>query len=197
MPVEPLKGFPPLSRRIFESSDISERAPCCPQCSENYEKEAAKLTTVHKSFTEASLPPWLQNAKLNTSDASQVCLIPFYLSNLRNFFCSWILISTLYFHHRDLSPSRESKNCRGNGGIYVCIFIPTSTLAERLHQRSLWQACIVRTFSRHHRSTLRCREQSHCTSTPIKLLIALQEVLWGPILFLDEKGPFVKIKLET
>ncbi|XP_047940111.1 protein SUPPRESSOR OF MAX2 1-like [Salvia hispanica] len=71
MPVEPLKGLPPLSRRIFESSNSSERAPCCPQCSENYEKEAAKLTTVHKSFTEASLPPWLQNAKLNTSDASQ------------------------------------------------------------------------------------------------------------------------------
>ncbi|KAL1553845.1 protein SUPPRESSOR OF MAX2 1-like [Salvia divinorum] len=51
MPVEPLKGLP--------------------QCSENYEKEAAKLTTVHKSFSEASLPQWLQNAKLNTSDASQ------------------------------------------------------------------------------------------------------------------------------
>lgn len=83
-PVEPLnllKGLPTplpaLSGRASENSDPSERAACCPLCLENYEKEVAKLTTIHKSFSEAtsepSLPQWLQNAKLNTSDASQVC----------------------------------------------------------------------------------------------------------------------------
>ncbi|KAL1563545.1 protein SUPPRESSOR OF MAX2 1-like [Salvia divinorum] len=68
----PMKDIPPLSGRVFEKSDPSGGAPCCPQCWENYEKEAAKLTTVHKLFSEtASLPQWLQNDKPNTSDASQ------------------------------------------------------------------------------------------------------------------------------
>ncbi|KAG6424256.1 hypothetical protein SASPL_114671 [Salvia splendens] len=67
-----LEGVSPLSRRVFEMPDPSERAPYCSRCSENYEKEAAKLTTVHKSFSEtAPLPQWLRNTKLNTGDASQ------------------------------------------------------------------------------------------------------------------------------
>ncbi|KAH6772284.1 hypothetical protein C2S51_010688 [Perilla frutescens var. frutescens] len=83
-PLNPLKGLPiPLSalnRPVSENSDPSEKMAYCPQCSENYEKEVAKLTLIHKSFSEAtsetsqpSLPQWLQNAKVNTADASQVC----------------------------------------------------------------------------------------------------------------------------
>ncbi|KAG6421226.1 hypothetical protein SASPL_117776 [Salvia splendens] len=64
----PLEGVSPLSRRVFEKPDPSERAPYCCQCSENYEKEAARLTSVHKSFSEtAPLPQWLCNTKFNTS----------------------------------------------------------------------------------------------------------------------------------
>lgn len=83
-PVEPLNllrslptPLPALSVRSSEKSDHSERAAYCPQCSENYKKELAKLTTIHKSFSEATsetpLPQWLQKAKLNATDASQVC----------------------------------------------------------------------------------------------------------------------------
>ncbi|XP_057767252.1 protein SUPPRESSOR OF MAX2 1-like [Salvia miltiorrhiza] len=71
----PVEGVPPVGRRVSESSDPSERAPCCPRCSENYDKEAAKLRTLHSSFSEASpeasLPLWLQNAKLNTNQSKQ------------------------------------------------------------------------------------------------------------------------------
>ncbi|XP_047947493.1 protein SUPPRESSOR OF MAX2 1-like [Salvia hispanica] len=68
----PLESVSPLSRCVFEMPDPLERAPYCSRCSENYEKEAAKLTTVHKSFSEtAHLPQWLRNTKLNTGDASQ------------------------------------------------------------------------------------------------------------------------------
>lgn len=80
-PLNLLKGVPTphpaLSGRASENSDPSERAACCPQCLENYEKEVVKLTTIHKSFSEStsepSLPQWLQNAKVKTTDASQVC----------------------------------------------------------------------------------------------------------------------------
>lgn len=75
-PLNPLKGLPTLlpalSRPVSENSDPSESSACCPQCWENYEKEVAKLTMIHKSFSEAtsetSLPQWLQNAKVNTTD---------------------------------------------------------------------------------------------------------------------------------
>ncbi|KAH6819266.1 Double Clp-N motif-containing P-loop nucleoside triphosphate hydrolases superfamily protein [Perilla frutescens var. frutescens] len=81
-PLNPLKGLPiPLSalnRPVSENSDPSEKMAYCPQCSENYEKEVAKLVMIHKSFSEAtseksqpSLPQWLQNAKVNTADTSQ------------------------------------------------------------------------------------------------------------------------------
>ncbi|CAA2989734.1 Hypothetical predicted protein [Olea europaea subsp. europaea] len=81
-PVENLKPLnsvstlhPPLTRRVSENLDLSQRNSFCPQCSDNYEKELAKLVAVEKSFTEAkqevnrpSLPLWLKNAKLQSSD---------------------------------------------------------------------------------------------------------------------------------
>lgn len=87
-PLNPLKAVPTpvlaITRR--ENLDPAERTTFfCPQCSENYEKELAKLTAIQMSFSEAtleasqpSLPLWLRNAKLNTIDAkiadlSQVC----------------------------------------------------------------------------------------------------------------------------
>ncbi|KAL8468847.1 hypothetical protein ACS0TY_031884 [Phlomoides rotata] len=64
-PLRPAPTPPPPP----ENFDLVERAPFCPQCWENYEKEVAKLAAIQKSFSEASLPQWLQNAKLNTADA--------------------------------------------------------------------------------------------------------------------------------
>lgn len=130
----PLEGVSPLSRRIFEKPDPSERAPYCSRCSENYEKEAAKLTSVHKSFSEtAPLPQWLRN--------TSVCFFPFCLSS---------------FEHRNLTKcfnsSRGFQNCRGNGGTYVCIFIQTSMLAYR----SLWRALVIPARSHDRRSTFPC-----------------------------------------
>ncbi|CAI9782983.1 unnamed protein product [Fraxinus pennsylvanica] len=82
-PVEnlsPLKSVPTphpsLTRRVSENVDLSRRTSFCPQCSDNYEKELAKLVAIEKSFKEAkeeairpSLPLWLKNAKLQSSDA--------------------------------------------------------------------------------------------------------------------------------
>lgn len=77
-PVWPVPTPPPA---ITENFDPVERSPFCPQCCENYERERAKLTAIQKSFSEASLPQWLQNAKLNagdnkTEDQSKVCSVP-------------------------------------------------------------------------------------------------------------------------
>ncbi|KAK6151480.1 hypothetical protein DH2020_014115 [Rehmannia glutinosa] len=60
-----------LTRRVCGNVDPAQRTTFCPQCSENYEKELEKLAAIEKSFNEAqpSLPQWLQNAKLNTTDA--------------------------------------------------------------------------------------------------------------------------------
>ncbi|XP_057786450.1 protein SUPPRESSOR OF MAX2 1 [Salvia miltiorrhiza] len=81
-PVEslnPLKTItsplPALTKCVLENSGTAQRSSLCPKCSENYEKEQAKLAAIEKSFSEAkqdtqpSLPAWLQNAKLNTADA--------------------------------------------------------------------------------------------------------------------------------
>ncbi|CAI9761063.1 unnamed protein product [Fraxinus pennsylvanica] len=82
-PVEnlnPLKSVPTppptLTRRVSENLDIAQRNSFCPQCSDNYEKELAKLVAIEKTFSEAkqesnrpSLPLWLKNAKLQSSDA--------------------------------------------------------------------------------------------------------------------------------
>ncbi|KAI3446671.1 hypothetical protein Pfo_003336 [Paulownia fortunei] len=81
-PVEPLNQLkavptlPALTRRVSENLDPAQGTTFCPQCSENYEKELAKLTAIEKSFSKAnqeatqpSLPQWLQNAKLNATDA--------------------------------------------------------------------------------------------------------------------------------
>ncbi|KAL3643112.1 hypothetical protein CASFOL_013927 [Castilleja foliolosa] len=68
--------LPALTNRISENSDPAQKPTFCPQCSENYEKELAKIAAIEKSLSEAkqdptrpSLPQWLQNAKLNSSDA--------------------------------------------------------------------------------------------------------------------------------
>ncbi|KAG6430874.1 hypothetical protein SASPL_108947 [Salvia splendens] len=67
--------LPALTRGLFENSGAAQRLSICPKCSENCEKEQAKLAAIEKSFSEAkqdtlpSLPAWLQNAKLNAVDA--------------------------------------------------------------------------------------------------------------------------------
>ncbi|PIN14734.1 Chaperone HSP104 [Handroanthus impetiginosus] len=68
--------LPTLTKRVSENLDPAQRSTFCPQCSENYEKELAKLAAIEKSFSEAkqestqpSLPRWLQNAKLSSADA--------------------------------------------------------------------------------------------------------------------------------
>ncbi|KAL8488778.1 hypothetical protein ACS0TY_024908 [Phlomoides rotata] len=69
--------LPNLARHISENLDTAQKSTICPQCSENYAKELTKLAAIEKSFSEAkqqtarpSLPQWLQNAKLNTTDAN-------------------------------------------------------------------------------------------------------------------------------
>ncbi|KAG8372436.1 hypothetical protein BUALT_Bualt12G0065900 [Buddleja alternifolia] len=69
--------LPALTRRLSEDSDSNQNSTFCPRCSENYEKELARLAAIEKSFSESkqeanrpSLPQWLQNAK-QTTDQSQ------------------------------------------------------------------------------------------------------------------------------
>ncbi|KAK4431930.1 protein SUPPRESSOR OF MAX2 1 [Sesamum alatum] len=80
-PLSPLKAVPSplpgLVSRVTENLDPAPRTSFCPQCSENYEKELARLAAIEKSFSEAkqdatrpSLPQWLQSAKLDTTDAN-------------------------------------------------------------------------------------------------------------------------------
>ena len=67
--------LPALTRGLFENPGATQLLSICPKCSENCEKEQAKLAAIEKSFSEAkqdtvpSLPAWLQNAKLNAVDA--------------------------------------------------------------------------------------------------------------------------------
>lgn len=67
--------LPALTKCVLENSGTAPRSSLCPKCLENYDKEQAKLAAIEKSFSEAkqdsqpSLPAWLQNAKLNTTDA--------------------------------------------------------------------------------------------------------------------------------
>ncbi|XP_010278065.1 PREDICTED: protein SUPPRESSOR OF MAX2 1-like [Nelumbo nucifera] len=82
----PLKSFPiaatALQRRPpSENMDPAQRTACCPQCMNNYEQELAKLVAkeVDKSASDAKteaawtpLPQWLQNAKPNLKDQSQL-----------------------------------------------------------------------------------------------------------------------------
>ncbi|KAK2985284.1 hypothetical protein RJ640_009797 [Escallonia rubra] len=80
--LNPMKSFtPPMTsmlRRVSENLDPARRTTCCPQCSKNYEQELAKLAAEEPEKspseikTEASRPPlplWLQNAKVQSSDA--------------------------------------------------------------------------------------------------------------------------------
>lgn len=87
-PMEPLTPLRP--------PENFERTPFCSQCCENYEKEAAKLSAIQKSFSEASLPQWLQKAKLiATDDHSQVCSVPMQSCSI----ASKLLIETdVVFH---------------------------------------------------------------------------------------------------
>nr|DAD45601.1 TPA_asm: hypothetical protein HUJ06_003831 [Nelumbo nucifera] len=90
----PLKSFPTatttLQRRPpSENMDPAQRTSCCPQCMENYEQELAKLVAkeVDKSSSEAKpekpqapLPQWLQNARANIKDQSEVHAIEFQIN---------------------------------------------------------------------------------------------------------------------
>ncbi|XAR66685.1 hypothetical protein NMG60_11012996 [Bertholletia excelsa] len=70
----PLKSLPTatnsLPRRVSENLDPSRRMSCCPQCTESYEQELAKLVAkeYEKSSSESKLPQWLQNAKVCNDD---------------------------------------------------------------------------------------------------------------------------------
>ncbi|KAI8565787.1 hypothetical protein RHMOL_Rhmol03G0288800 [Rhododendron molle] len=72
----PLKSFPStttdLLNHVRENLDPTGRIGCCPQCTQNYERELAKLVAkeYENSSSEAKsdapqppLPPWMQNAK--------------------------------------------------------------------------------------------------------------------------------------
>ncbi|XP_075489785.1 protein SUPPRESSOR OF MAX2 1A-like [Primulina tabacum] len=78
--LNPLKAtttpLPALTRRLSENLDTTPQTAFCSQCSENYEKELAKLAAIEKSFAEAkqdatkpSLPQWLRNVELDSTDA--------------------------------------------------------------------------------------------------------------------------------
>ncbi|XP_009368459.2 protein SUPPRESSOR OF MAX2 1 [Pyrus x bretschneideri] len=79
--LSPMKGFPstsiPQPRLLSENSDPARRETCCPQCTESYEQELAKLVAKESgkssSESEAAQPPlpqWLQNAKPRDVHAS-------------------------------------------------------------------------------------------------------------------------------
>lgn len=79
----------PLLRRVSENSAPTRKISCCPQCTENYEQELAKLVAkeyeksssgVKSEAAQPPLPQWLKSAKiLNTDtkslDRSEVCLV--------------------------------------------------------------------------------------------------------------------------
>lgn len=88
--LSPLKNFPTatnaLPRRLSENLDPSRRMSCCPECSQNYEQELAKLVVKEsdKSSSEAKppLPQWLQNARPNnnaSTDLRQVLLVVLFI----------------------------------------------------------------------------------------------------------------------
>ncbi|GMH23275.1 hypothetical protein Nepgr_025118 [Nepenthes gracilis] len=68
---------PTLIKSVPRSPSLSQRLSCCPQCSENFELELAKLkseqedksTSEFKSdATQQLLPLWLRNAKVHNAD---------------------------------------------------------------------------------------------------------------------------------
>ncbi|KAH9611348.1 hypothetical protein KSS87_001972 [Heliosperma pusillum] len=80
--LSPMKGFTmpasPLTRRVSENLDPLRRFLCCPQCTENYGQELAKIeaeeldkasSEVKPDANRPTLPPWLQNAKMHADDA--------------------------------------------------------------------------------------------------------------------------------
>ncbi|XP_073154287.1 protein SUPPRESSOR OF MAX2 1A [Henckelia pumila] len=78
--LNPLKAtptpLPALTRRVSENLDTTQQIAFCSRCSENYEKELAKLAAIEKSFSEAtedatkpSLPQWLRNVEVDSTDA--------------------------------------------------------------------------------------------------------------------------------
>ena len=83
--LSPMKGFPmpapSFTGRVSENLDPSRRFGCCPQCTEKYEQELAKLiagqtekqcSEVKSDGTRQLLPPWLQTAKSSNNDTVQV-----------------------------------------------------------------------------------------------------------------------------
>ena len=86
--LSPLKSFAtsatPAPRYISQNADPARKLTCCPQCSENYEKDLAKLVAkeFEKSSSEVkaqeaqpSLPQWLKNAKALGSEAKTTDLL--------------------------------------------------------------------------------------------------------------------------
>jgi hypothetical protein len=89
----PLKSFPTattnLPTRVSENMDPAKRMSCCPQCTQNHERELAKLVATeyenssYKAKPDAPQPPlpqWLQNAKglnidIGVTNQSQVYLL--------------------------------------------------------------------------------------------------------------------------
>lgn len=75
--LSPLKSFPTTSitqpRLLSENLDPTRRASCCPQCTQSYEQELAKLVAKEsEKSSEAAQPPlpqWLQNAKARDGHA--------------------------------------------------------------------------------------------------------------------------------
>ncbi|GKV18193.1 hypothetical protein SLEP1_g28611 [Rubroshorea leprosula] len=73
--LSPLKGFATAQpRRPSENMDPTQKISCCPQCTQNYDQELAKLTAAKESekssseATQPTLPQWLQTAKAQGSD---------------------------------------------------------------------------------------------------------------------------------
>lgn len=84
--LSPLKGFPTAQPRLVsENLDPARGASCCPQCTQSYEQELAKLVVKEseksssESKSEAAQPPlpqWLQNAKAQDSNVKTSDQLP-------------------------------------------------------------------------------------------------------------------------
>ncbi|CAB4292806.1 unnamed protein product [Prunus armeniaca] len=75
--LSPLKSFPttsiPQPRLLSENLDPTRRSSYCPQCTQSYEQELAKLVAKESEKSseaaQAPLPQWLQNAKARDGHA--------------------------------------------------------------------------------------------------------------------------------
>ncbi|KAH7859960.1 hypothetical protein Vadar_007522 [Vaccinium darrowii] len=71
----------PLLRRVSENSAPTRKISCCPQCTENYEQELAKLVAkeyeksssgVKSEAAQPPLPQWLKSAKILNTDTKSL-----------------------------------------------------------------------------------------------------------------------------